>query len=299
MDIRDLWYQTTGLLAGIPLSRRDAARNRRWSTADVRFLVVPYGFNFAIFDLLQQMISLEVVQVQFAGVEMLSGRVPDGVMLCNGRHIHDTSTAELALTLTLASLRGIPGYVREQDRQVWDRTWHPALADRRVLVIGAGAIGTAIRARLEPFEAEVVMVARTGRDDVHGIDELPTLLPTADVVILILPLTEESAGLFDAELIGRMKPGSLLVNVARGGIVDTDALVAACASGEITAAIDVVDPEPLPAGHPLWSTPGVLITPHVGGTSSAMRPRALKLVREQLRRYTAGEPLLNVVEGAY
>jgi phosphoglycerate dehydrogenase-like enzyme len=265
----------------------------------VRFLVPEYGFEFGVFDLLGRMPRLEVVQVQFAGVESVRGKVPEGVTLCNGRGVHDASTAELALTLTLASLRGIPGYTRLQDQQRWERSWRPALADRTVLVVGHGSIGQAIEERLRPFEANVVPVARTARPGVRGVEELPELLPDADVVILILPLTEDSRGLFDAEMIARMRPGALLVNVARGAVVDTDALVAACQEGRIGAALDVVDPEPLPPGHPLWTTPGVLLTPHVGGASSAIRPRALRLVREQLRRYAAGEPLLNVVSGAY
>jgi len=286
------------LPANLRIESVDLGRGLPDDAAEVTFLVAPYTFEFSLYEALAQMPRLEAVQVQFAGVDQIVGHVPPGVTLCSGRGIHNTSTAELALTLTLASLRDVPGWVRLQDRRVWDRQWVSALADRRVLIVGAGAIGTAIRSRVEAFEAEPVMVGRTARDGVHGrvhgIDELSTLLPDADVVILILPLTDESTGLFDADTIALMKPGALLVNVARGAIVDTDALTAACAEGRITAAIDVVDPEPLPADHPLWTTPGVLITPHIGGTSSAMRPRALRLVHEQLWRYARGEELLNI-----
>ncbi|WP_300680848.1 2-hydroxyacid dehydrogenase [Nocardioides sp.] len=265
---------------------------------EVTLLVAPYTFDPSFYELLGRLPRLETVQVQWAGIDQIVDHVPAGVRLCNGRGIHNTATAELAVTLTLASLRNIPGYTRLQDQGIWDRQWLPGLADKRVVIVGAGAIGAAIRTRIEAFEAEPVMVARTARTTeaghVHGIDELPALLPEADVVILILPATPESTELFDAEMIARMKPGALLVNVARGAIVDTDALVTACAQGRISAAIDVVDPEPLPADHPLWRTPGVLITPHIGGTSAAMRPRALRLVHQQLWRYANGEELLNI-----
>ncbi|GAA1001986.1 NAD(P)-dependent oxidoreductase [Subtercola frigoramans] len=265
----------------------------------VRFFAAPYGFNFALFDLVQQMTSLEVLQVQFAGVERLRGLVPGSVTLCSGRGIHDTSVSELALSLTLAALRDLPTYVREQDREVSDRKWHASLAGSRVVVVGSGSIGFAIKKRIEVFEAETVMVGRAARPGVHAASELPTLLPRADVVILALPLTPDSATLFDEKTIGLMKPGALLVNVARGEIVDTDALVAACSAGRIIAALDVTSPEPLPAGHALWKTPGILLTPHIGGTSHASTPRAQKLVADQITRFVQGEPLLNVVAGEY
>ena len=273
------------------------------SVGEVRFYVTPYSVGSEVAEVLPRMGSLEVVQVLSAGVDNMRGRVPDGVTLCNGRGIHDTSTAELTLTLILASLRGVPQFVRQQDAGVWERPWRPALADKRVLLVGYGAIGQAIEERLLAFETEVVPVARTARQGAHGpvrsFEELPELLPHADVVVLIVPLTEQTRGLVDADFLARMRPGALLVNVARGGVVDTDALVAALQAERVTAALDVVEPEPLPAGHPLWSAPGVLIVPHVGGVSSAMWPRAHRLVAAQVRRYAAGEPLANVMAGEY
>lgn len=273
------------------------------SVEEVAFYVTPYAMGPEVGDVLPRMRALEVVQLLSAGVDNVRGRVPDGVALCNGRGIHDTSTAELTLTLILASLRGVPDFVRQQDAGVWQRPWRPALADKRVLVIGHGAIGRAIEDRLLPFETEVVRVARTARTDdrgvVHGFEELPALVPEADVVVLIVPLTEQTRGLVDADFLARMKPGALLVNVARGAVVVTDDLVAALHEERVTAALDVVDPEPLPPGHPLWSAPGVLVAPHVGGASSAMWPRAYRLVREQLERFAAGQPLHNVMAGEY
>lgn len=266
---------------------------------DVRFLVADYRFGGRERDHFDQMTSLEVIQTQTAGVEHLRPYVPDGVTLCNGRGIHDTSTAELAVALTLASLRGLPDFVRAQERGEWAFEERASLADKRVLIVGYGQIGEAIERRMLPFEAEVGRVARSARDGVHPIDELPDLLPDADVVVLIVPGTAETAGLFDAAMLARMRDGALLVNVSRGPVVDTGALLAELESGRLRAALDVVDPEPLPAGHPLWQAPGLLLSPHVGGASDAMRPRALRLVREQLERYAAGEPLANVVTGDY
>lgn len=273
------------------------------SVEDVRVYVAPYQMGPAVGDVLPRMTSLEVVQLLSAGVDNVRDRVPAGVTLCNGRGIHDTSTAELALTLVLASLRDVPGMVRDQDDRRWRTRWRPALADRRVLLVGYGAIGRAIEERLLPFETEVVRVARTARTEdrgvVHSFEELPDLLPDVDVVVLICPLTTETRGLVDATFLGRMKDGALLVNMARGPVVDTTALLAELHSGRLTAAVDVVDTEPLPEDSPWWDAPGLLVSPHVGGATSAMWPRAHRLVREQLRRYAAGEPLHNQMTGAY
>jgi phosphoglycerate dehydrogenase-like enzyme len=266
---------------------------------EVRFYVPPYQVGSRVAEVLPRMTSLEVVQTLTAGVDSLRGSMPVGVTLCNGRGIHDTSTAELALTLILSSLRGVPEFVRAQGSHAWAPGWRPALADKRVLLVGYGAIGRAIEARLLPFETEVVKVARSARDGVHGIDELPTLLPDADVVVLVVPLTDETRGLVDAGFLSAMKDGALLVNVARGAVVDTPALIAALDSGRIHAALDVTDPEPLPEDHALWDAPHLLISPHVGGASSAMWPRAHRLVRDQLHRYAAGEPLWNIMSGPY
>lgn len=269
------------------------------SVADVAFYVTPYQLSGRVADVLPRMTSLQVVQTLTAGVDNVRGHVPAGVTLCNGRGIHDTSTAELAVTLVLSALRGVPGFVRAQDRHEWRQGWHPALADKRVLLVGYGAIGAAIEARLLPFEVDVVKVARTARDDVRSVADLPGLLPEADVVVLVVPLTDETRGLVDVDFLARMKDGALLVNVARGPVVDTDALVEALGSGRIHAALDVTDPEPLPPGHPLWDAPHLLVSPHVGGPSSAMWPRAHRLVRDQLARFAAGEPLANVMSGNY
>jgi phosphoglycerate dehydrogenase-like enzyme len=269
------------------------------SAAEVEFYVPAYQLGAADPDLFARLPRLRVVQTLTAGVDHIRGAVPEGVVLCNGRGIHDTSTAELALTLILASLRGIPEFVRAQDEGQWQPERRESLADKRVLIVGHGQIGAAIEARVLPFEAEVVRVARRSRPGVHPIGQLPALLPDADVVVLILPGTAETRHLVDAQFLSRMKAGALLVNVSRGSVVDHDALVDALEDGRVRAALDVTDPEPLPAGHRLWQAPNLLISPHVGGASSAMWPRAYRVVRDQLERYARGLPLQNQVSGEY
>jgi phosphoglycerate dehydrogenase-like enzyme len=269
---------------------------------EIAVVVPPYLDPGQRLDLLRELPSLELVQLLTAGFDNVAPHVPAGVTLCSGGGIHDASTAELTLTLILASLRGVPDFVRAQDRHDWipTRIW-PALADRRVLVVGYGKVGRAIAARLLPFETTVTAVASRARagDDllerVHGVDELAALLPEHDVVVVITPLTDETAGLVGGDFLTAMADGALLVNVSRGKVADTDALVAEAASGRLRVALDVTDPEPLPADHPLWSTPNVLISPHVGGASTAFRPRAVALVRRQLRAYASGEALESVV----
>ncbi|MFE0453223.1 2-hydroxyacid dehydrogenase [Streptomyces sp. NPDC058914] len=252
---------------------------------------------------LPRMSSVQVVQTLSAGVDnVLPGldSLPPGVRLCNARGVHEASTAELTLTLILASLRGVPDFVRAQERGEWLGGFRPALADKNVLIVGYGSIGSAIEDRLVPFEvARVARVARsqrtTARGPVHPLTELPALLPEADVVVLSTPLTETTRGLVDADFLARMKDGALLVNVARGQVVDDKALLAELETGRLTAALDVTDPEPLPPAHPLWRAPGVLISPHVGGPTSAFLPRAERLLTDQLSRFVNHEPLRNVI----
>ncbi len=272
-------------------------------TDDIELVVPPYMKPAVSLTWLKSAPRLRAVQLVTAGFEHVVPYLPAGVQLANGAGIHDTSTAELALTLMLAGQRGIPEAVRAQDQGVWaPLAGRPSLADRSVLIVGYGGIGRAIARRLAPFEpAAITAVASRPRpgddlvDRVHGIDEIMTLLPDHDVVVLVTPLTDATRGLAGPRFLSRMPDGALLVNVARGGVVQTDALVAACASGRLRAALDVTDPEPLPRDHPLWSTPGVLITPHIGGPTTAFEPRALALLRRQLTRFGAGEALEHVV----
>ena len=239
--------------------------------------------------------DLRLVQLLSAGAERFIGRLPDGVVLCNARGAHTPSTAEWVLAATLAAQRGLPEFVRAQDAGRWAPGTHRSLVGARVLVVGAGDIARRIGAMMSGFDVELTYVGRTARDGVHGTDELPGLLPSADVVVLVVPVTAETTGLVDAAFLAAMPDGALLVNAARGVVVDTGALLAELTSGRLRAALDVTEPEPLPAGHPLWSAPGLLLTPHVGGAVPQTRARAQDAVLAQLRRVLAGEPLADVV----
>ncbi|MFD6872995.1 MULTISPECIES: 2-hydroxyacid dehydrogenase [unclassified Streptomyces] len=305
----DVWLPfPAGEIDGLP----DSFRYRHWDGEDefpadpaaCVFYVTPYMKSQEVtLRPLAAMPDLKVVQTLTAGIDHVLGGLADlgpGVRLCNARGVHEASTAELALTLTLASLRGIPGMVRGQDREEWRDGFYESLADKSVLIVGHGSIGAAVEDRLTPFECgRISRVARSARTaphgPVHALGDLPRLLPDADVVILCTPLTEDTRGLVGAEFLGRMKDGALLVNVSRGPVVDTKSLLEEVGSGRLRAALDVTDPEPLPAGHPLWHAPNVLITPHVGGSSSAFEPRAKRLVARQLTRFAAGEPVENTV----
>jgi phosphoglycerate dehydrogenase-like enzyme len=203
------------------------------------------------------------------------------------------------LTAILASIREIPRFVRQQDEHLWQSKDTTELAGRRVLIVGYGSIGSAIERRLAGFEVEITKVARRARAGVHSIDELPELLPYADVVVVIVPLTDETRGLVDAGFLARLPDGALLVNASRGPVVDAGVLLAELHSGRITAALDVTEEEPLPADNPLWSAPGLLLTPHVGGDTTNYRGRLHSLVRDQVVRHLAGEPLVNVVQDGY
>ncbi|MGP8298926.1 2-hydroxyacid dehydrogenase [Streptomyces inhibens] len=311
-DANDVWLpippdEIDGLPEGLHYVHWDAGPDYPADPARCVFYAVPYmkGAEVSLRPL-SRMSRVRVVQTLTAGIEhMLPGlsQMPSGAQLCNARGLHDASTAELALTLILASLRDIPDFVRGQDAGEWRQGFRPALADKSVLIVGYGSIGSAIEDRLTPFEcARVVRVARTARDTVRGpvhpLSSLSALLPDADVVVLAIPLTDGTRGLVGSDFLARMKDGALLVNIARGAIVDTKALLSELESGRLRAALDVTDPEPLPAGHPLWHAPGVLITPHVGGPSSAFLPRAKRLLRDQLTLFAAGEPLRNVIATA-
>ena len=203
------------------------------------------------------------------------------------------------LALTLASLRGLPELFAAQSQRRWQHAQFPGLAGRKVLLIGTGGVGRQIQKRLLAFEVDLIRIARNPRDDesghIHDLESLSLLLPTAEVVVLAIPLTAETRGLVSPDFLARMKVGSLLVNVSRGSVIDTDALTEAVARGRVRAALDVTEPEPLPACHRLWTLPGVIITPHVGGHTGAMAGRIDRLINKQIRLAQAGLPPVNVV----
>ncbi|MEV6911526.1 2-hydroxyacid dehydrogenase [Amycolatopsis sp. NPDC051071] len=268
-----------------------------WDLSAVEVYVLPYDTGAEPTKLIGRLPSLKLVQSLSAGVEKLLPLVPPGVKLANGRGLHDLSVAEHALALIHASQRDLPRWFTQQATGSWVREHTRSLADSRVLLVGYGSIGKAIERQLLAAEAVVTRVASTARpaERVHGAVELAELLPTADIVVLILPETPATTGLLGTAELAALPDGALVVNVGRGSAIDTAALTAEAVAGRLRAALDVVDPEPLPPDHPLWTAPGVVITPHIAGGSASFYPRAKRLVAEQLRRYAAGEEPLNVV----
>jgi phosphoglycerate dehydrogenase-like enzyme len=266
-------------------------------TADeVEFVVFPLGFNNP--DLTRKIVALpqlRTVQMLSAGVDYVFPLIPPGITLCNARGAHTPATAEWAAGVIIASIRNFPRFAAAQQAGHWEPAVSDLVAGKRVLIVGYGSIGEAVERRLAGWEVEIERVARRERDGVHPIDELPRLLPEADVVVILVPVTDETRNMVNAEFLKRMKDGALLVNAARGAIVDTDAVLAELTAGRLRAALDVTAPEPLPDGHPLWSAPGLLLTPHVGGAVRAGRERSYQVVAEQLARLADGRPLLNVI----
>jgi phosphoglycerate dehydrogenase-like enzyme len=243
--------------------------------------------------------ALRLVQLMTAGAENWVGRIPGHVMLSIARGAHGASTAEWALGALIAVYRELIPFEHTRQARVWDRRVTDTLQNKRVLVLGAGDLGRRMRRRLEASDATATLVATTAREGVHGMDELPTLLGTHDAVVLMVPLTDATTGLVDAEFLARMPDGAVLVNAARGKVVRTDALLAELTSGRLRAALDVTDPEPLPPDHPLWTAPGLLLTPHVAGSVHDFARRAYDVVAAELARYAAGETPENLVHGAY
>ncbi|MEO6804558.1 MAG: 2-hydroxyacid dehydrogenase [Edaphobacter sp.] len=288
-------------------------------TQDIDFWIIPFARKSAQ-ETFQHLRGVKVVQSMMAGVDWITPWLPKNIELCDGRGLHDISASEWVLTAILTSLKRFPYYRDVQLRQEWKgqasipngfmnekgaRVGQYAalgddLADKTVLIVGYGSIGAAIEARLAPFGAHVVRVARSARTnpEVFPVNELRRLLPQADVVVAIVPLTHETRGLIGATEIALMKPGTLLVNAARGSVVVTDALIDALQHDRIRAVLDVTDPEPLPTGHPLWTAHNCMITPHVGGSTPEFIHRAFRFGAEQVRRFIAGKPLENVVTDA-
>ena len=292
-----VWTQWDDLNVPSKFKRLSPATNPAETSdlSEVTFYVPTYMGGRPALELTKKMPNLKILQVPNAGYDDALEFLRPGITLCNGRGIHDDSTAELAVGLTIASLRGFATFVRDQDKGEWVNKNYDSINDRKIGIVGFGSIGSTIARMLSGFSVEIVAFTQSGRDNTIAITDLDKHLPSLDVVILILPLTKESKHLFDARRLALMKDGALLVNVARGPIVDTDALVKELNSGRITAGLDVTDPEPLPKGHPLWSAKGVLISPHVGGNSSAFEKRAQRLIESQLNLLAQGKPLNNVI----
>ncbi|MGA0733637.1 MAG: 2-hydroxyacid dehydrogenase [Candidatus Nanopelagicales bacterium] len=262
---------------------------------DVTFYVPTYmGGRNALLPI-QEMPNLKYIQLPNAGFDDALEFLKPNVTLCNAKGVHDMSTAELALGLTISSLRGFPHFYKMQSAGQWDHRRMHSLSGKKVGLVGYGSIGKKFAQMIEPFEVEVTAFNRSGSDGAEPISQLDDYLPTLDVVVLILPANPESVKLFDSRRLGLMKDGALLVNVARGVIVDTDALIGELTKKRIFAALDVTDPEPLPKDHPLWKMENLTIVPHVGGNSTAFEPRIRKLVKSQLDLLAAGKEIENIV----
>ncbi len=277
--------------AGVTVERIEDGAELR----DADFLV-PRAGDRSILEILPQLEQLKVIQVLSAGTDWIEGHVPAQATLCSARGARDAPVAEWVLAALLGATSGLLECARE-------RTWHSRhlvdLSRWTVLVVGMGSIGRIVEQRLAAFGTEVIGVASHAHDGLHGVDELPALLPRADAVVVLTPLTEGTRGLLDAAALALLRDGSLVVNAARGPVIETSALLAETAAGRIHAVLDVTDPEPLPAEHPLWSAGGVLaITPHIAGDSPAGHDRAAELAGEQLARWFSGELLENVVRRA-
>lgn len=267
---------------------------------EVDAVVLPYlGSLAALKEPLSRLPNLKLLHTQTTGYDGVAELVGPEVAICSAAGVHAASTAELAIGLILSSLRGLDIAARDQANERWRHERRTSLADRKVLLIGVGGIGGEIRRRLTPFEVSITRVGRTRREDgqgtVHGFNELALLAADHDVVIAVVPLTEETDSLIGRDFLAALPDGALVVNVGRGAVVDSDAITAEVVSGRLHAALDVFEPEPLPAGHPLWQAPNALITPHLGGNSSAFPPRISALLRRQLSAFAQGERPQNLV----
>jgi len=289
------------------LSQLDGVRPVRYEAdaplppeaAEAEVLIPPFLSVERVLELVGRLPRLRLVQLLTAGVEPWIGRLPEGIALSNARGAHGGSTAEWVLTVLLAVYRDLPAFLTAQAERRWDYHSTDTVQGKRVLVVGAGDLGQQVRRRLDAFDAHTTLVARRARPGVHAVDELPALLGEHDAVVLVVPLTEQTRGLVDADFLARMPDGAVLVNAARGPVVDTEALITELRRGRLRAALDVTDPEPLPADHPLWTAPNVLITPHVGGSCRGSRERSYAVAAAQIAKFAAGGQPDNLVLGEY
>ena len=274
--------------ANFPLDSSDLSQ--------ITIYVPPYMTGVEFLEPINRMSNLRLVQTPNAGYDDVKPFIRSGMTLCNARGVHNASTAELAVGMAIALRRGIPEFVRAQAHGAWTHQRMGSLNDSKIGIIGAGSIGETLVSYLRPYDVEITTFSRSGMNRSLKIIELDEYLPTFDFLFLILPLNTESRHLINAERLSRMKDGSVLINVARGAVIDTNALITELNTGRIYAGLDVTDPEPLPKDHPLWSAKNCLITPHVGGDSEAFEKRGRKLIEEQLQRIARGEDPINIIE---
>ena len=292
-----VWTQWSNLSApeGITLLSPDNFPLDSADLSQVDMYVPSYMGGANALSYAAKMPNLKILQMLNAGYDDALAYLRPGLTLCNARGVHDASTAELAVGLAIASRRGFAEFIREQAAGTWNHRRFPALSDSKVGIIGFGSIGKEVARKLSGFDVSITAFTQSGRHGTVKIDDLDKHLPQLDIVILILPLSDSSRHMFNAARLASLKDGALIVNVARGPIIETEALIKELNSRRIYAALDVTDPEPLPQGHPLWSAPNLIVVPHVGGNSGAFEPRGRALIEAQLHLLAAGNPLEHVV----
>jgi phosphoglycerate dehydrogenase-like enzyme len=286
-------------IEGVRPVRYDVDGELPAEAAEAEVLIPPFLAGKRAVPLVDKLPELRLVQLLSAGAEVWLGRLPEGVALSTCRGAHGGSTAEWVVAVLLSFYRHLPYFLDAQRDRRWAFQVTDTLQDKRVLIVGAGDLGHQLARRLAPFDVTTTVVGRTARDGVHGEDELPGLLGSHDAVVLVVPLTSDTTGMVDAEFLSRMADGAILVNAARGPVVDTDALVAELRTGRLRAALDVTDPEPLPTDHPLWSVDGLLLTPHVAGSCTGREKRAYGIAAAEVARFVHGEEPHNLVHGEY
>jgi phosphoglycerate dehydrogenase-like enzyme len=291
----DLGLAVLAAVAGVEPLRYDVDASLPDGSEAAEVMVVGSGDADRLVAAMRGLPSLRLVQTLSAGVERWEGRLPDGVALANARGAHGAATAEWAAAALLAVYRELPAFVHDQAAGHWDQHETDTLDGKRVLVLGAGDLARELVKRLAPFGARCTLVGTRARNGVTAISEVDALLPEQDAVVAMLPLTDETRGLIDASFLARLPDGAVVVNAARGPIVDTDALLAELRPGRLRAALDVTDPEPLPPDHPLWAAPGVLITPHVGGATAGADDRAWRVAAEQIELFANGDEPTNLM----
>ena len=263
--------------------------------SEITFYVPQYMGGRRYLEYSKKMPNLRYLQMPNAGVDDAMSYVRPGITLCNARGVHDASTAELAVGLAITARRGFADFAVAQKKGEWAHKRYSSFNDSNIAIIGNGSIANTIKKYLTNFDVTITMFSKSGKNNSELISTLPTKIAEYDVIFLAVPLTDDTRGLLSKELISKMKIGATLVNVARGPVVDTEAMIAALNTGHISAGLDVTDPEPLPANHPLWTAKNCIISPHVGGDSTAFDSRCKKLVEDQLARLSRGEALINII----
>jgi phosphoglycerate dehydrogenase-like enzyme len=298
---RDLLARLQPLPAGIEASVWDLKTDPEGvDLSGIDGVILPYIAASSVLGSLAKAPNLKFVQTQSTGFDGVREAAGPAAGVSSAAGVHAAATAELAIGLVLAKLRGIDDAVRNQLTEQWAPQRRPSLADRKILLVGVGGIGEEIAKRLKPFEVDITRVGSSAREDhhghVHASSELAELAGTHDVLMVVTPLNDHTHHLVNAAVLAALPDGALVVNVGRGPVVDTDALTAEVVRGRLHCALDVVDPEPLPAGHPLWARPNALITPHVGGNASAFEPRIVKFLSSQLTALASGAEPANLVQ---